>query len=72
MHLKDDEIEKFIIDHDNDAKAIKEDLLKICWYMRGSISYADAHLLELEDRKIIAKIIEDNLSTTKETGLPFF
>jgi hypothetical protein len=57
---------------DRESKAIKEDLISMCWFMRGSITYDDAMLLSNEDRKIITKIIEKNLETTKKSGLPFF
>jgi hypothetical protein len=40
--------------------------------MRGGISYADAMLLSVEDRKIINNIIKDNLETSKKSGMPFF
>lgn len=40
--------------------------------MRGSISYSEAHLLDVEERKLIGKIIEENLETTKTSGLPFY
>lgn len=65
-------IEKFVEQHDNEAKAIREELLKMCWFMRGGLSYAEAHLLTSEERSIIGKLIEDNLETTKNSGLPFF
>ena len=58
--------------YDKDSKAIKEEILRMCWYMRGSISYDDGMLLGEQERKIISKIIEDNMKTTKESGLPFF
>ena len=65
-------IEKLVEQHDKEAKAIREELLKMCWFMRGGLSYAEAHLLTVEERSIIGKIIEDNLETTKTSGLPFF
>jgi len=40
--------------------------------MRGSVSYEDAFYMSVEEREIIAKIIKDNLDSTKKTGLPFF
>jgi hypothetical protein len=70
--LTNDKIVEYIEEFDKDSKAIKRDLLTTCWYMRGSISYDDAMMLSYEDREIIAKIIKDNLETTKESGLPFF
>jgi hypothetical protein len=40
--------------------------------MRGGIQYEDAMLLSEQERQIIGKIIEDNMETTKKSGLPFF
>jgi hypothetical protein len=40
--------------------------------MRGGITYNDAMLMSLEDRKIINEIIKDNLETAKKSGMPFF
>jgi hypothetical protein len=40
--------------------------------MRGSISIEEAYQLDHEDRTIVFKIIEENLETTKKTGLNFF
>lgn len=72
MSLKNEEIVELLEGYDKDSKAIKQDLLTTCWYMRGSISYDDAMLLSVEDRKIINTLIKNNLETTKESGLPFF
>jgi len=44
----------------------------MAWYMRGSISYADAMQLSFTDRELINKIIKDNIETTEKTKLPFF
>lgn len=51
---------------------IKEDCLRIVWYMRGGVSYSESMLLTPDDREIISGIIKDNLETTKKSGLPFF
>ena len=40
--------------------------------MRGSISIEQAYQLDFENREMIAEIINDNLETTKTSGLPFF
>jgi hypothetical protein len=56
---------------DKEARAIKKDALKLCWYMRG-LSYAEAMNLSYDEREIIGEIIKENLETTKKTGLPFF
>jgi len=56
---------------DKEARAIKKEILQMCWYMRG-LSYSEGMNLSYEDRQIVAEIIKDNLETTKKSGLPFF
>jgi hypothetical protein len=56
---------------DKEARAIKKDALRICWYMRG-MSYSEAVNLSYEERQLVSEIIKDNLETTKKTGLNFF
>ena len=58
--------------YEKDVNAIKSNLLKLCWYMRGGLTYSEAHELSLNERNLINKIVEDNLETTKKSGLPFF
>jgi hypothetical protein len=57
---------------EKEAKALKDDVLRICWYMRGSISYDDGMMLSHADKEIINKIVKDNLETTQKSGMPFF
>jgi len=42
------------------------------WYMRGGISYDHALQLSISERRLISKLIKENLETTKKSGLPFF
>jgi hypothetical protein len=56
---------------DKEAKAIKKDVLKLCWFMRG-LSYSEGMNLSIEERELIGDIIKENLETTKKTGLNFF
>jgi hypothetical protein len=56
---------------DKDARSIKKEVLKMCWYMRG-LSYSEGMNLSWEERDIIGEIIKENLETTKKTGLNFF
>lgn len=67
-----DEILKEVKNFENYQKEIKHELLKICWFMRGGVTYDEAMSMCYEDREIIGKIIKENLTTTKESGLPFF
>jgi hypothetical protein len=56
---------------DKEAREIKKEVLKMCWYMRG-LSYSEGMNLGFEEREIIQEIIKENLETTKTTKLPFF
>lgn len=57
---------------DKESKALKKEIYKIAWFMRGGISLDEILEMDVMDREILAEIIEENLNTTKESGLPFF
>jgi hypothetical protein len=63
---------KLIDNYEKETKAIKKEILKLTWFMRGALSYSEGMMLSSSDRDIITSIIDDNLKTTKETHLPFF
>lgn len=51
---------------------IRQEALKMAWYMRGGLTYDQALQLSTAERKIISALIKENLETTKKSGLPFF
>tara|TARA_B100000683_G_C12497934_1_gene556765 strand:+ start:2501 stop:2680 length:180 start_codon:yes stop_codon:yes gene_type:complete len=56
---------------ENETKQIKDEVYRIGWYMRGSFTYDDLMFkISTEDRKILNKIIKDNLETVNKTKLP--
>jgi hypothetical protein len=57
---------------DQEAEGIRDEALKMCWYMRGGITYNEAMNLSHQEREIIGRIVKENLETTKKSGLPFF
>lgn len=63
---------KLLKDMENEGKSLKHEILKICWFMRGGVTYQEALEMGFEDRKIVGDIVKDNLDTTKKTGQPFF
>ena len=71
LTLPQPEILLYVAELEKEARELKKDILKICWYMRG-MSYDEAMALSWEERSIISEIIKDNLETTKKSGLPFF
>jgi hypothetical protein len=72
LTLTNEEIENLLEKMEGESKAMRDNVLRICWYMRGSISYDDGMLLSNMDLEIINKIIKDNLETTQKSKLPFF
>lgn len=67
-----DQIEKLVHDYEKDVEGIKSECLKLCWFMRGGITYDHAMALSYKERSLISDLIKENLDTTKKSGLPFF
>jgi len=57
---------------EKEQSALREELLKICWYMRGGVTLDEAYAMSYQDRSIVGDIVKDNMETTKKSGLPFF
>ena len=73
MTLDLEGINKLVVEYDRESKALKDELFRLCWYMRGGITYSEAlEIMSNEEREIVGKIIEKNLEITKESGQPFF
>lgn len=70
--MSHDQISKMVEDMEKETEAIKEESLKMAWYMRGGLSYEQALNLGSAERQFVGNLIKDNLETTKKSGLPFF
>ena len=57
---------------EKETKALRHDLLKICWYMRGSLSVTEAWNATYKDRKLMFALADENLKVAKDSGLSFF
>ena len=57
---------------DKETNDMRQEAIKVAWYMRGGISYEQALQLSMSERTAISGLIKENLETTKKTGLPFF
>jgi hypothetical protein len=57
---------------EKEAESIRQEGLKMSWYMRGGITYDQILALSSKERGMISAIIKDNLETTKKSRLPFF
>lgn len=66
------EVQELVNGMEREVFQLKEELLRIIWFMRGSVSYQEVVNMSGKEREIINKIIKDNLETTKKSRLPFF
>ena len=57
---------------EKECGTIRDEALKMCWYMRGGLTYMEAMNLSHGEREIIGRLIKENLETTKKSGMPFF
>lgn len=57
---------------EKEAESIRQESLKMSWYMRGGVTYDQVLALSSKERDMISAIIKDNLETTKKSKLPFF
>ena len=72
LTLSAEEISKMIDRMDKEADSIRQQSLKMSWYMRGGATYQDIMQMSFRERSFISDIIKDNLETTKTSKLPFF
>jgi hypothetical protein len=72
LSLNLEEVTKLLNDMEKEVKAIKKELFKISWFMRGGLTIDLAYQTDYQDREIIGKIIEENLEITGKSKLPFF
>ena len=57
---------------DKETNDIRQEALRLAWYMRGGLNYEQALSLSYSERKIINEIVKENMETTKKSGMPFF
>ena len=57
---------------DKEANSIRQQCIKMSWYMRGGASYEEILNMSQFERQAVADLIKDNLETTNKSKLPFF
>jgi hypothetical protein len=55
-----------------ETKTIRSEIIKLCWYMRGGVTYDEAMQMSHNERLSMSSLVKENLETTKKSGLPFF
>ena len=67
-----EQISKLVDDMEKETVSIRQEAMKMSWFMRGGITYDQAMQLSITERSIVNDIVKENLETTKKSGLPFF
>ena len=70
LTLSSSEIEAYVNQLDKECNAIRDDILRVTWYMRGGVNYDQAMQLSNQERIIVQKIIKDNFDFIKKTQMP--
>jgi len=70
--MGDSEIISHLKDFESQAKNLKLEVMKICWFMRGGMSWTEALNLSPDERTIASQLVKENMETTKKSGQPFF
>ena len=70
--MENSEIISHLKDFESQAKNLKLEIMKICWFMRGGMSWTEALNLSPDERAIAAQLVKENMETTKKSGQPFF
>ena len=68
LQLGPDELGNYLKSLEREVKALKEECIRIAWYMRGGIPYDQALELGYDERSIIAKIVKENADASKKSG----
>ena len=51
---------------EKESRAIREEALRMTWWMRGGLSYEDALMLTTSEKEAMNEIIKDNKKKTLE------
>jgi|TARA_B110000285_G_scaffold207708_1_gene247302 hypothetical protein len=70
--MGDSDIIAYLKDLDSGTKNLKLDLMKLCWHMRGGVSWQESLNMSPDERTIVSQLVKENMDTTKKTGQPFF
>jgi len=70
--MSDQEIGEYLKQLDNESKEIRDNIINLCWWMRGGITHSEAWNLTEFDRTAINKLIKKNLEHSKKSGIPMF
>jgi hypothetical protein len=65
-------VSQLIDNLEKESDEIKRSSIKLSWFMRGGATYEDILNMSGMERTAIVELIEENLETTKKSGMNFF
>ena len=69
--MDSDSVVKMVDQMEKDVIGIRQEALKMSWYMRGGVTLQDLlHIYSSEDREILYKVIQDNVDLTIQAKMP--
>ena len=66
------EIITYLEDFGSQTKNFKMEILKLCWFMRGGVTYQEALHMSPEERESVVKLVTENMEIAKKSGRDFF
>jgi hypothetical protein len=66
LTLDNEGIGALLDQYEKESRAIREETIRITWWMRGGINYEQAMALSLEEREVINSFIKENMEATKK------
>ena len=56
--MGDSDIVSYLKDFDNQVKNLKLETMKVCWFMRGGITWQEALNLSPEERGVVSQLVK--------------
>lgn len=66
----EEQITQFLDRYDKMQKSLRQQIVDIMWYMRGSLSREEAWRLSSVEREDIMEMVQERIKLVKETKLP--
>jgi hypothetical protein len=72
LTMSTQDIENYVDQLEKESIDVREQCLKMSWYMRGGASYEDVLQMSHTERTLVSALIKENLDTTNKSRMPFF
>ncbi len=70
--MSSSDIATYVDQMEKESTDVREQCLKMSWYMRGGATYEDVLQMSQTERQLVSDLIKENLETTNKSKLPFF